>query len=208
MLLVFKCCLNCWLWESAGPQAALTILMNFIYILELKILCSCGWRTGGKEQRNRMRDLNSYPKVKVRWKTHDDQSEEQRNRVPRDAHEWDSGGGVQENIKMLWIPNKVLLLLSAFFCFACLLCDCRNLLWCAATNGHPDVMKSLWGTDRGWWAVTAEPNEAIGQTRRVCSQPAISTPEEVNCWEHGRANFCRRKLYPEYTNACTQKARH
>ena len=47
------------LWESAGLQAALTILTNFGYILEQKILCSCGWRTGGNEQRIRMRDPNS-----------------------------------------------------------------------------------------------------------------------------------------------------
>jgi len=30
------------MWELAGPQAALMILMNFSYILEQKILCSCG----------------------------------------------------------------------------------------------------------------------------------------------------------------------
>jgi len=43
--------------------------------------------------------------------------------VPRDPHQRYSGGGGQGNIKMLWIPNKVLLLLSAFLllAFACFL---------------------------------------------------------------------------------------
>jgi len=44
-----------------------------------------------------MQDPNSYPDVKVGWTTHDDQSEH-RNHMPRDPHQWDSGGGGQGNI--------------------------------------------------------------------------------------------------------------